>query len=311
MKNLYYKDFTRKSIPVKGMNLKTLKEMVSTLKYNEHNHYLQDEQSTGNYFDPNEIIHLVSLPNGVYFTITRGQYTEKISDFVTWSEKLQMYTYRDKDYIKLMNLLDQKIEPFTFQNNSMNSMEANNKSSIIKLLEHWNITNYTISHNKVNVDGNVLIKFDSFSYLPVQFEQVTGDFILMYNAFETLENCPEWVGGNFIVKQNRLTTLRGGPSRVLGSYDCSNNYLTSLKGSPEIIKNFDCSNNNLRSLEGCPLYVNGDFNCSHNYISNLLRSPLQCKGTFNCQDNVINNLEGIPFLVKKVLSKNNPINDVY
>jgi len=265
--------------------------MKSLKKYNEHIHYLTDEDDAD--YNPDEIIELVGMPSGMYFTITRKEFKPKLKEFVNWSVNLQMYVYRDKDYSKVMYILDKELS-------TVNSNDYT-------YLENWGITDFLISKNKVFVDGNVIIKSETFTKLPFEFEEVSGDFTVIFSNLQTLENCPKIVDGNFIVKQNKLKTLDGGPIYIGKDYDCSSNYLTTLKGSPQKVRNFNCCNNNLKTLKGCPMYIEGDFNCSHNYLSTLKDGPISCKGTFDFQDNIVNSLDGIPFHVKSIISKNNPI----
>lgn len=65
----------------------------------EHIAYLDDE------YDPDETLELVGLPSGQYFTIKRRQHS-KIQMLVNWSDRLQTYVFRDKDYNKILFLLD-------------------------------------------------------------------------------------------------------------------------------------------------------------------------------------------------------------
>ncbi len=67
--------------------------------FNEHIGYLEDE------YDPEEIMELVGLPSGLYFQIKRREHS-KVQQLVNWSERLNSYVYRDKDYTKILYLLD-------------------------------------------------------------------------------------------------------------------------------------------------------------------------------------------------------------
>lgn len=280
-------------------------------KYNEHIHYLTDEEDLD--YDPNEIMELVGLPSGLYLTMFRKEYSNKLKEFITWSENIKMYTYRDKDYSKLMYILDRRIpdsnkyKPATLKNHGITIV--NSSSSIITLLRHWGVEDYTINGNRVSVKGNVTIKYETFSTLPVIFDEVMGNFTITHSALETLINCPQYVSGDFNVRSNRIRSLEGGPKKVGKNYDCSLNYLKNLVGAPNKVVNFNCSNNNLSTLKGSPMFVEGDFDCSNNLITSFKDGPLSCKGHLNCQTNLIQSMEHLPFLVKSVNSKNNPVND--
>lgn len=295
--------------PVTGFHIEKLRDIVKLLKYNEHIHYLADEEDSD--YDPNEIMELVGLPSGLYFTIPRRYYSDKLKGIITWSEKFKMYTYRDKDYTKIMQILDKeppRSEPSP-NNRNTNNLTVNTTHAIVTFLRHWEIENYSIYGNKVSVDGDVNIRFEAFSYLPVIFEEVSGNFTVMHTAIETLENCPQFVGGDFNVSNNRLRTLEGGPKGLGKNYDCSHNVLRDLRGSPERVGNFNCSNNIINTLKGGPIYVEGDFDCSYNYLTSFRDGPVSCKGILNCQNNMIHTKEHFPFLVKEINLKNNPINN--
>lgn len=292
---------------------------MKLLKYNEHIHYLTDEEDSD--YDPNEILELVGLPSGLYMTMFRKEYSLRLKEIITWSENLKMYTYRDKDYSKIMYIIDKgmprseepkfkPVIPSINQTNQSFNLTVTSTSAVITFLNRWNIKDYVLDkHNKVSVNGDVIIRYESFPYLPVVFEDVTGDFTIRQCAIETLENCPKYVGGNFNVSNNRLRTLIGGPEKIGKNYDCSSNYLKDLKGSPIRVIDFICRNNNLNTLKGSPFYIEGDFDCSHNFITTFKDGPLSCKGHLNCQDNIIQDMNHVPFLVKSINIKNNPIND--
>lgn len=77
---------------------------------NEHIHYLMDDDDD-DYEPPklkfkDEIIEVVCLPTGTYFTIKKKKYTEALMKYITWSERLKMYVCRDKDLNKIKLILD-------------------------------------------------------------------------------------------------------------------------------------------------------------------------------------------------------------
>lgn len=271
---------------------------MRTLKYNEH---IQCDQNDDDFdYDPDEILDLVGLPSGQYFTITRKEYSFKLKEIVTWSENLHMYVYRDKDYPTIRYTIG--VEKL------VNSIEGDNVSYIHTLLKKWGVRDYEIINgDSVIVNDNVTIRYESFAKIPIKFERVSGDFTIELSHINTLINCPIVVGGDFKVFRNQLSTLIGGPREVGGNYNCSYNILTSLIGAPEKIKNFDCSGNILNTLSHSPKIVDGNFNCSHNYLNSIKEGPISVNGVFNCEDNKLHNLKGLPLNVVKIISKNNPL----
>ncbi len=269
------------------------------LKYNEH--IQSDQDDDGFDYDPNEVLDLVGLPSGQYFTITRKEYTYKLKEIITWSENLHMYAYRDKDYTKIKYAL--------ITDRLLGGLEEDNSiSNIHALLKRWGVRDYKIINgDKVLVNDSVAIRYDSFTEIPIKFEKVSGDFTIELSHINTLVNCPKIVGGDFKVFRNKLNNLIGGPVEVGGNYNCSYNNLTSLIGAPEKTKNFDCSGNNLSTLRYSPKIVDGNFNCSFNFLNSLKEGPLSVNGIFNCEDNKLHNLKGLPLNVVKIISQNNPL----
>lgn len=259
-------------------------------KYNEHIAYLEEHD------DPNGIVQLVGLPSGEYSEIKR-KYYYKIQNIATWSERYKCYTYRDKDYHKIMYLLDSTIY-----------VKNHNDDHISAILDNMKIKNYKINNGKIKVFGDVELKFASFNKIPIKFHEVTGNFIITYGAITTLENCPEFVGGSFIVCYNRLTDLKGGPREVKLSYDCSFNYIESLYGCPLEVWDFNCSNNSLKDLKYGPSHVHYNFNCSNNNIIDIKDSPDIVGGIFDCSENELKDLTGKPKNAK-IISTGNPLKD--
>ena len=261
-------------------------------KYYEHIAYLEDD-----YEDPNEVLEIVGLPSGLYFEILRKKYNESnISSVVNWSEKYKCYVYRDKDYSKIMQLLDYETPPLT----------DNNTFTVSKLKE-FKIENYKITKDGVIVYGDVNIKYLTYKRLPIKFYKILGDFIINTGILENLDNCPEYVEGNFDCSYNNLKLLTNGPRVVKLKYNCSHNYLENLYGSPVEVNDFDCSHNKLTNLLYGPSIATGDFNCSFNSIKNLKEAPISVLGVFNFSDNKITTLKGMPRDVKRVIKNNNPI----
>jgi len=258
-------------------------------KYNEHIAYLDDE------YDPEEIMELVGLPSGLYFEIKRKDHS-KVQQFVNWSERLETYVYRDKDYAKIMFLLDK-------QDDTSVSGSIEMETQLRKL----KIDKYRIINNKVNIFGDVVLQHQTFTSFPFPINTVTGDFKIINSALETLDNCPQKIGGEFDCSYNKLKSLKGGPKSVKGLYNCSHNSIVSLYGAPMEVWSFNCSYNKLRSLMYSPSYASQDFNCSHNLITNIIEAPLVVNETFDCSYNEIMSLNGLPKDVKKVISEHNKL----
>lgn len=67
-------------------------------KYLEHIAFDDD-------YDPEEIIELFGLPSGIYLETKRKNHS-KIQQICNWSERLNTYTFKDKDYSKILHLSD-------------------------------------------------------------------------------------------------------------------------------------------------------------------------------------------------------------
>lgn len=85
--------------------------LVNVEKINEHIHYLMDDYEDKDE-EENDIMEVVALPSGFYFTIDRKKYTEKLMRYITWSEKLKMYVCRDKDLNRIEWTLAEEGIPF-------------------------------------------------------------------------------------------------------------------------------------------------------------------------------------------------------
>jgi hypothetical protein len=256
-------------------------------KYNEHIAYLND------YYDPEEIMELVGIPSGLYFTIKRKDHT-KVQQLVNWSEKLQTYTYRDKDYAKIMFLLDKQ-----------DTSNISNAIQIEEELRKLNIVKYRIINDKIKIFGDVVIQYATFTKMPIPIDLVQGDFKIINSSLETLENCPHKIEGEFNCSYNRLKSLKGGPKNVKGMYNCSHNHLVNLYGSPMEVWSFDCSYNRLRSLMYSPSCVNQNFNCSHNMLETITDAPIVVNDTFDCSFNELYSLKGMPKDAKRIISISN------
>lgn len=261
--------------------------------YLEHIGYLDDDD-----YDPDEIIELVGLPSGVFLETKRKNYT-KIQQIANWSERLNTYTFRDKDYHKILYLLD--LDENTIPYSSNDDYIANE----IKKLGIKN--DYRIDKERITIYGDIKLMHQKYQKFPIKIHQVNGDFTIIHSGLITLENCPTIIRGNFNCSFNRLKSLNGGPYDVGLMYDCSHNDLKSLTGCPSDVDSFNCSYNQLTNLDYSPSFVTRDFNCSHNKIDSLSSAPIKVGGFFDCRYNELDNLRGLPKGIKEVMSDQNPM----
>lgn len=243
-------------------------------KFNEHIAYLDD-------YDPDETLELVGLPSGVYFTIKRKEHG-RVQQLVNWSEKLQTYVYRDKDYDKIVSLLDKPTK------------DISSNDTIKDIMNTLKIKNYVIGKDgTIRVHEDIDMRYQNFTKFPIKLLLVDGNMRIRNSALESLDNFPAKVNGDFDIRFNRLKSLKNGPKNVSGKYDCSHNLLVSLYGAPQEVRFFDCSHNRLHNLKYGPSYVEYTYDCSNNRITNLLDSPIVVK-TFNFEKNEITNFKGMP-----------------
>ena len=144
----------------------------------------------------------------------------------------------------------------------------------------YGITDYTINNDgSVDVNGDVYLKHNGLTELPLVFNKVSGYFDCSYNE---------------------LSSLYGSP-RIVDDFDCSNNSLINLEGSPDVVTGiFICSDNNLTSLNGCPRNIGRSFSCASNYIKTLKGGPDRINGYLNIKENELTSLEGIPLGIDRI-----------
>ncbi len=114
-------------------------------------------------------------------------------------------------------------------------------SEIEEICEKYRIKNYTINDDgSIDVDGDVDLKHNKLTELPLNFNKVNGFF-----------NCDH----------NQLTTLKGSPKYVDG-FSCGTNKLTSLEYSPKYVDGlFYCRRNEIKDLYGISDYIGGYLYC--------------------------------------------------
>lgn len=82
-------------------------------------------------------------------------------------------------------------------------------NDIDRKCKEFGISNYTITDNIVDVNGNVNLFDKNLNKIPIKFGKVTGNFTCAHNRLTNLENCPKWVGGNFYCQSNNLESIIG------------------------------------------------------------------------------------------------------
>ena len=129
----------------------------------------------------------------------------------------------------------------------------------------------------VDIDGNVLLSYNSLYVLPFQFGTINGNFECVYNLLTSLKNAPKCVNGGFFCFNNQLKTLEGAPKKIKTDFDCSFNQLTSLEGGPELVgENFYINyNKHLMSLDHLPEHIGGKVFCSNNFSSKDLTQAIE------------------------------------
>ena len=123
----------------------------------------------------------------------------------------------------------------------INLFEQQNEELIHKFMKEYEIKDYKITPQGVDVYEDVKLLNHNLTELPFQFNEVYGSF-----------SCAN----------NKLESLRGAPRVAHGYFDCENNNLKSLEFCPKFVKHdFYCSSNEIPPWE-------------HRY---LLFSEVQCK----------------------------------
>jgi len=139
---------------------------------------------------------------------------------------------------------------------------------IEKLLDKYQIKNYTINEDTVDVDGDVFLFSEDLDKLPIKFGKVTGNFLCWNNKLKNLYGAPKYVGKSFACFSNLLESLEGGPEYVGDSYWCYDNQLENLIGSPEEVGGvYNFRDNKITSTEGAPKTVGLDIYSYNNEMT--------------------------------------------
>ena len=145
------------------------------------------------------------------------------------------------------------------------------KEDIDFICKKFGIRNYTINEDStIDVDGDVDLRKNRLTKLPLKFRRVSGDFSCYINQLKSLEGAPLSVGGGFYCYINQLKSLSGAPLSVGGDFYCSFNQLESLEGSPKSVgRHFYCDSNQLKSLDGISRRISGGIYCRNNQLRDV------------------------------------------
>ncbi len=117
------------------------------------------------------------------------------------------------------------------------------EKEIHDICDKYKIRNYTINPDgSIDVDGNVNLKYNELTKIPIKFNKVSSWFKVSFNMLESLENSPNEVGGHFYCSHNNLKNLIGLPSKIFGPVRCIKNPLESLEGFELDYYKLTCSN---------------------------------------------------------------------
>ena len=94
---------------------------------------------------------------------------------------------------------------------------------IDKICLKYNIKNYEITSQGVNVRSLVRLAHRGLFELPLDFNEIHGNFDCSDNKLRTLLGTPKIVHGNFNCENNNLKSLQGAPKFVQGTFYCSGN----------------------------------------------------------------------------------------
>jgi hypothetical protein len=172
-----------------------------------------------------------------------------------------------------------------------------NRTEVDIIIKKYNITlgkSYNINEKgKIDVQGDVQIRYSNLSRLPLRFGKVNGFFNCSGLGLKTLKGAAEYVLYNFSCANNKLTSLKYSPNFVGGNFDCSQNQLTNLIGcATEVGRDLVCKMNKLRSLEGSPKEFYGRFNCSYNKLNDFTGVSEEFKGEMYANSNYLKNIKG-------------------
>ncbi len=95
---------------------------------------------------------------------------------------------------------------------------SKNREKIIKFLEFYGVTNFTIGPSGIDVDGDVDLSSNHLKVIPFKFNRVNGNFNVSFNELTSLNNSPNYVGGNFNCNYNFIRSFNGAPKVIMGKF---------------------------------------------------------------------------------------------
>jgi Leucine-rich repeat (LRR) protein len=196
-----------------------------------------------------EMMGVVSLPSGEYFELKRIYYKDVIVA-VNWSQDMQSYVCRDKDFDKIKKYIE-------LSKNISLLLQIAKKQGV----PYDQITSLHCSYNNLtNLNG--IEKLINLKKLDCSFNN-----LISLEGIENLINLKE-----LHCPKNNLTNLNGIENLIdLKDLVCSHNNLTSLNGFENLINMEElwCSNNNLTNLNGIENLIDlRELWCSNNNFSN-------------------------------------------
>jgi len=94
---------------------------------------------------------------------------------------------------------------------------------IHEFMKKYEIENYTITPEGVDVHQNVHLFNRKLTEFPFQFNIVHGFFECSDNKLESLQGAPRVVHGSFYCDNNKIKSLQFCPKFVEGNLDCNSN----------------------------------------------------------------------------------------
>jgi len=125
--------------------------------------------------------------------------------------KIFIYIYSVLMNINIMKIkIDFVNKSFHFERSSSNplkNLSIGKRAQIIKWLDSFGITNYTINDDlTIDVNGDVELDYKSLTCFPsfIKFNKVSGNFYCSDNQLTSLVGCPVTVGGSFDCDSNQV-----------------------------------------------------------------------------------------------------------
>lgn len=131
------------------------------------------------------------------------------------------------------------------------TMKIGRRALITKWLDNYQVSNYTIIGDSIDIDGNLNLKGLGLGGLPeyIQFNRVSGYVNIENNRFTTLKGFPIESGWDYNCSSNLITSLNGITLRVKGSFYFHNNRIIDLDDLSITAINVICYGNAVKFTE--------------------------------------------------------------